>query len=134
MAETVKVTGGEQVNAYFAKIQEGITEWSDSPVYVGYNRKGSHGRLIEGGFHPRGGSTYVPGRHILEAAKQKALGEAKEAVLRSIEGGGGPALDAKRRLGNATASEVRSSVPVRRGGLRGSVVVIVGGTSRRRRR
>lgn len=131
--ETVKVTGGQEVEAYFSKLQSGVQTWVD-PVYVGFTRKGSHGRLIERGFHPRGGSTFVPGRHILEQAKQRVLHEAKGAVLNSIKQGGPAALAAKHQLGNQAAQQVRASTPRRSGRLAGSVTVIVGGSSTSRRK
>lgn len=132
-SETLKVTGGQEVEAYFTKLQSGVQTWVD-PVYVGFTRKGSHGRPLERGFHPRGGSTFVPGRHILEQAKQRTLREAKAAVLGSIKEGGPAALQAKHQLGNQAAQEVRTSTPRRSGRLAGAVTVIVGGTSTRRRR
>lgn len=130
--ETVKVTGGQELDAYFAKLQSGVQTWVD-PVFVGFTRKGSHGRLIERGFHPRGGSTFVPGRHVLELAKQTVLREAKADVLKSIQQGGPAALEAKKDLGNRAAQQVRSTVPRRTGRLAGSTTVIVGGSSRGRR-
>lgn len=130
---TVKVTGGEQLSAYLAKVREGIAEWTDEPVYVGYTRKGSHGRLIERGFHPRGGSTFVPGRGILERARAEAVHEAKESVVRSLEQGGPAAMNAKKQLANSTAQRVRSSAPRRSGRLAGSVTIIIGGARRGRR-
>ncbi len=131
--QTVKVTGGEQLNAYLAKVREGVVAWTDEPVYVGFTRKGSHGRLIERGFHPRGGSTFVPGKHILEQARQTALQGAKESVIKSIQEGGPGALAAKKSLATKTAQQVRSSVPRRSGRLAGSVTIIVGGSGRGRR-
>lgn len=135
--ETVKVTGGEQLNAYLAKVKEGVAAWTDESIFVGFSRRGSHGRLIERGFHPRGGSTFVPGRHILEKARQTALQGAKEAVIKSIQEGGPAGLAAKKSLANKTATEVRASTPVgsgpRAGRLKGSVVIIVGGSHRRGR-
>jgi hypothetical protein len=131
--ETVRVTGGEQLNAYLTKVKEGTAAWTDEPVFVGFTRKGSHGRLIERGFHPRGGSTFVPGKHILENARQTALQGAKEAVIKSIEQGGPAALSAKKSLATKTAQQVRSSVPRRSGRLAGSVTIIVGGSGRGRR-
>lgn len=124
--ETVRVTGGEQLNAYLAKVREGVAAWTDEPVYVGYTRKGSHGRLIERGFHPRGGSTFVPGKHILERARQTALQGAKDAVLKSIEQGGPAGFAAKKSLAMKTATQVRATVPHRRGRLAGSVTILVG--------
>ncbi len=131
--ETVRVTGGEQLNAYLAKVREGAAAWTDEPVFVGFNSKGSHGRLIERGFHPRGGATFVPGRHILEQARQTALQGARESVVKSIQEGGPGAMAAKKSLATKTAQQVRSSVPRRRGRLAGSVTIIVGGSGRGRR-
>jgi hypothetical protein len=123
---TVKVTGGEQLRAYLAKLEQGVASWTGQPIYVGYNRRGSHGRLIERGFHPRGGSTFVPGRQILERAKQQAERRAKAAVIKSIKSGGPAALAAKKQLAEQTATMVRGSTPRRTGGLVGSVTILVG--------
>lgn len=130
---TVKVTGGEALNAYLKKINEGVAAWSDEPVFVGFTRRGSHGRLIERGFHPRGGSTFVPGKHILERARQTALQGAKESVIKSIQQGGPGSLAAKKSLATKTAQEVRASTPRRSGRLAGAVTIIVGGSGRGRR-
>jgi hypothetical protein len=131
--ETVRVEGGEQLNAYLAKVREGVLAWTDEPVYVGFSQKGSHGRLIERGFHPRGGSTFVAGKHMLEQARATALQGAKEAVIKSIEAGGPASLAAKKSLADKTAQQLRSSVPRRSGRLAGSVTIIVGGSGRGRR-
>lgn len=131
--ETVRVTGGEQLNAYLAKVREGVAAWTDEPIFVGFTRKGSHGRLIERGFHPRGGSTFVPGKHILEQARQTALQGAKESVIRSIQAGGPSAMSAKKGLASKTAQQVRASAPRRSGRLAGSVTIIVGGSGKGRR-
>lgn len=130
---TVRVTGGEQLGAYLTKVREGVAAWSDEPIFVGFTRKGSHGRLIERGFHPRGGSTFVPGKHMLEAARQTALQEAKDSVVKSIQEGGPGALAAKKALATKTAQQVRSTTPRRSGRLAGSVTIIVGGSGRGRR-
>lgn len=133
MAEpTVKVTGGAELGAYLKKLGDGTAAWTDQPVYVGYGPKGAHGRLIERGFHPRGSSTFVPGRQILERAKQQAERDVKASVIKSIQQGGPAALAAKKRLAEATANIVRATVPRRTGRLAGSVVVIVGGKGKRR--
>lgn len=131
--ETVRVTGGAELTAYMNKLSDGVAAWTNAPVYVGYNRRGSHGRLIERGFHPRGGATFVSGRQILERAKQQAEGDAKAAVVKSIQGGGPAAMAAKKALAEATANLVRGSTPRRSGGLARSVTIIVGGSGRGRR-
>lgn len=128
--QTVKVVGGEKVAAYMQRLGDGTKAWTDEPIFVGYTAKGAHGRLIERGFHPRGSSTFVPGRKILEKARQTALQDAKESVVKSIQAGGQESLAAKKQLANATAQRVRASVPRRTGRLAGSVVVIIGGRKR----
>lgn len=131
--QTVKVIGGDKLAAYMQMLGDGTKAWTDEPIFVGFSSRGSHGRLIERGFHPRGGSTFVPGKHILERARQTALQGAKESVISSIQGGGPAAMSAKKSLATKTAQQVRSSVPRRSGRLAGSVTIIVGGSGRGRR-
>lgn len=130
---TVKVTGGAELTAYLTKLDEGVGAWTDQPIHVGYSRKGSHGRLIERGFHPRGSSTFVPGRHVLERAKQQAERDVKTSVIRSIKAGGPAAMAAKKSLAEATANMVRAGTPRRREQLAASVIIVVGGRKGRRR-
>lgn len=133
---TVKVTGGAEVNEFFSRLQSGVNEWTNTPIYVGYGKGGAHGRLLEGGFHPRGSATFVPGIHTLERAKQQALREVKPAVLASIREGAAGSDAAKKHLADVTAERVRALTPQRRTSgrnLRSSVKVIIGGSKRGRR-
>lgn len=129
---TVKVTGGQELSAYLKKLEEGIAAWTDKPIRVGYGKGGAHGRLIERGFHPRGSSTFVPGRFILERAKEATERDVKASVVKSIQAGGPAGLAAKKRLAETAANMVRATTPKRRGDLIGSVKIIVGGRSKRR--
>lgn len=123
--ETVKVTGSDKVEEYFARVEAGVNQWTDIPIFVGYGKGGAHGRLLERGFHPRGGSTFVPGIFTLQNAKAAAEREIKASVLKSIQGGGPQAAAAKKHLAEMTKARIEATSPHRRGHLAGSVKIIL---------
>lgn len=117
-----RVTGVEPAGKVLVELQTNARALGSFHVFVG--SRDPRAKWFERGFHPRGGSTLVPGRHMLERAAQGADSKLRQAVTAAFEGGGhGAVLEAMVKIGHEIAAAAGAGAPNRTGRLRGAYTV-----------
>lgn len=120
MDVSFRIAGTQAADKMLERVEKGLVEVSSLRMFVG--SRDPRARWFERGFHPRGGKTLVPGRHMLERAGQSNTAGLAETIAKALDHGEDTyrlALERGKRIASAAGvAAPQGSRPTRLKGMK----------------